>query len=438
VQVYRENQESSEWIRWGNDILVSTGGDWTGQGVLSFNHDGTILAIGSRNANASKGQVQVLQLQEDADADADADADGIPQPQLWNLVGQIIVGAQDGEHSGASLQLSSDGSTLVIGSPFYDHEAGTQAEQIMIGRVTVWNYDGDANVWNQSAEIVGEAAGDEFGTDLALSAQADRLAIGAPSNDAVVVSSENVFTSKQENVGHVRVYEYNTSTLAWVQLGADINGEKYLDYSGGSIAMSSNGARIAIGAYMNDGMSEANPLDNRGHVRVYEYDDGGTLNRWEQVWFDIDGENPLDFSGGSIAMNENGSKLIVGAQNNDANGMEVRAGHARVFGFSATGWVQIAEDLDGEEGKDMFGYSVAMSGDGERVVVGAPAIARGDVNPDPGTVYVYQLMDVALSTSPPSSSPPRTSSGSSRGGRFFHRVIGIVVGCGCVIMSTSM
>mgnify|MGYP003327943901 CR=1 FL=1 len=53
---------------------------------------------------------------------------------------------------------------------------------------------------------------------------------------------------------------------SWTQVADDIDGEDYRDESGYSVAMSSDGTRIAIGAYRNDG----NDSDS-GHVRVYEY-----------------------------------------------------------------------------------------------------------------------------------------------------------------------
>ena len=56
---------------------------------------------------------------------------------------------------------------------------------------------------------------------------------------------------------------------SWSQtlLGADIDGEAAFDYSGRSVSLSSDGTRVAIGAYLNDG---ANGNDS-GHVRVYRF-----------------------------------------------------------------------------------------------------------------------------------------------------------------------
>ena len=63
--------------------------------------------------------------------------------------------------------------------------------------------------------------------------------------------------------GHVRIYEYASST--WSQAGADIDGEAYDDNSGTSVSSSSDGTEVAIGAPNNGGGGSYS-----GHVRVYD------------------------------------------------------------------------------------------------------------------------------------------------------------------------
>jgi hypothetical protein len=100
------------------------------------------------------------------------------------------------------------------------------------------------------ADIDGEAAGDSSG-EVSLSADGNRLAIGAGGNDGNGTDS-----------GHVRVYEW--SDMAWTQIGADIDGEAARDFSG-AVSLSSDGNRLAIGAGSNDGNGDVS-----GHVRVYD------------------------------------------------------------------------------------------------------------------------------------------------------------------------
>ena len=66
------------------------------------------------------------------------------------------------------------------------------------------------------------------------------------------------------NSGHTRVFEYNGTD--WAQIGEDIDGEDASDQSGASVALSADGTRLAVGAYINGGVNG----DFSGHARVYD------------------------------------------------------------------------------------------------------------------------------------------------------------------------
>mmetsp|Transcript_59396 Transcript_59396/g.70811 ORF Transcript_59396/g.70811 Transcript_59396/m.70811 type:complete len:92 (+) Transcript_59396:121-396(+) len=85
-----------------------------------------------------------------------------------------------------------------------------------------------------------------------MSSDGNTLAIGAPGNDGNGILS-----------GHVRVYKFDGSD--WTQVGSDIDGEESGDLSGGSVAMSSDGNTLAIGALGN--AVNGNYSDS---VRVYK------------------------------------------------------------------------------------------------------------------------------------------------------------------------
>ena len=107
-----------------------------------------------------------------------------------------------------------------------------------------------------------------------------------------------------EDFGLVRIYTWNGSS--WVQKGQTLYGEARFDGFGSSISMP-NSNLIAIGAAYNDGNS-ANGMDNRGHVRVYQWD--GAL--WQQIGLDIDGEAAGDNSAKSVSMPSD-DVLAIGA-----------------------------------------------------------------------------------------------------------------------------
>ena len=113
--------------------------------------------------------------------------------------------------------------------------------------------------------------------------------------------------------------------LSQIQLGTDIDGEVGNDQSGRSVSLSSDGTRVAIGAYLNDGANG----NASGHVRVYDWN--GTA--WTQVGTDIDGEAASDLSGTSVALSSDGTRVAIGAYGNDGNGSD--SGHVRVYRFAS-------------------------------------------------------------------------------------------------------
>src|SRR5690606_20058757 len=110
------------------------------------------------------------------------------------------------------------------------------------------------------------------------------------------------------NSGHVRVYE-NISGV-WTQIGQDIDGEAAGDISGFSVALSSDGSIVAIGARFNSGNGV-----NSGHVRIYE----NVLGIWTQIGNDIDGEATGDMSGSSVSLSSDGTIVAIGAPYNTGN-----------------------------------------------------------------------------------------------------------------------
>jgi hypothetical protein len=263
-----------------------------------------------------------------------------PALSAQTQAGLDLDGEAAGDNSGRSVSMSSNGNRLAIGA-FSNDGNGTDA-----GHVRVYELAGGA--WSQvGADIDGEAAGDFSSLSLSLSSSVNRLAIGAPRNDG-----------NGANAGHVRVFELVGGL--WMQLGLDIEGEAAADESGISVAFSSSGNRLAIGAFFNDGNGS-----KAGHVRVFELTGG----LWTQIGLDIDGEAAGDQSGYSVSMSSSGNRLAIGAFSNAGNGFE--AGHVRVYDLAGGTWIQLGADIDGESAGDLSGYSVSLSATGSRIAIGA-------------------------------------------------------------------
>lgn len=178
--------------------------------------------------------------------------------------------------------------------------------------------------------------------------------------------------------GLVRVYENIGGT--WTQVVGDINGEAENDLSGTSVALSYDGNIVAIGAPKNDGASGA----DSGHVRVYENQNG----TWVQVGNDIDGKAAGIESGTSVALSLDGSIVVIGAPLNGTGADEFR-GQVSIYENQNGTWVQKGSDLNGEAAYDEFGTSVSISTNNNIIAVGAPGngIAPGA---NSGHVRVFQ------------------------------------------------
>ena len=170
-------------------------------------------------------------------------------------LGTDIDGEAAGDESGRSVSLSSDGSRVAIGAPYND---GTGIDR---GHVRIYEYSGSS--WTQlGIDINGEADADLSGWSVSLSPDGSRVAIGAPYNNGTGTDA-----------GYVRIYEYSGGS--WTQFGSDIDGEAAGDESGRSVSLSSDGSRVAIGAYHNDGTGTG-----AGHVRIF----GLTLSSINQIF----------------------------------------------------------------------------------------------------------------------------------------------------------
>ena len=260
----------------------------------------------------------------------------------WTQTGGDIDGQAANDESGYTTSLSNDGTIVAIGA-YKNDDAANNA-----GTVEVFQYSSGS--WSQlGSDIDGEAAQDQSGFAISLNGDGTILAIGAHQNDG---------SQSGNDYGHVRVYEYSSGS--WSQLGSDIDGESSNDYSGHTVSLSNDGTILAIGAYKNDGNGT-----NSGHVRVYEYS-GST---WSQIGSDIDGEAANDQSGYSVSLNNDGTVVAIGAHQNDGNGSN--SGHVRVYEYSGSSWSQKGGDIDGESNGDRSGYSVAINSDGTIVVIGA-------------------------------------------------------------------
>ena len=147
----------------------------------------------------------------------------------------------------------------------------------------------------------------------------------------------------------------------WNQVGNSINGQAAGDAFGYSTAISANGNIIAVGANSSDSNGNAS-----GQVRIFEYSN----NVWSQIGSDINGETGGDQTGQSVSLSNDGSVVAIGEPFN--NDLGFTSGQVRVFRNINNSWIQVGQDLYGENSSAEGGKSVHLSADGSVVAFGIP------------------------------------------------------------------
>ena len=345
------------WTRMGADIDGHRALDSAGRG-LSISADGSIVGIGASSNDgpsgtaASMGQVRIYRYTPNKAAVTNVN-DASFGPLGWTRIGSDIYGDAANDQEGSNVALSADGNTFVTGA---DNGGG--------GKGRIRTYDWNGIQWNKrGSDIIGEFSGDQFGSSVAISANGNIIAGAAPRNDG----SGNA----RVDSGSVRVYYWNTNINDWTQQGGDIDGEATGDGNDGiHISLSYDGTIIAIGAPRNDGTDGTlDTGNNRGHVRIYKYD-----------------------------VNKTQEQLIQGVAN-----------------FGPVGWIRLSnqsgymDDIGGGGAADnWFGRCVSLSSDGTKVIIGEPGYdeVQGGVNyADLGRAtvrYIATTNSITYSSSNPS------------------------------------
>jgi hypothetical protein len=197
------------------------------------------------------------------------------------------------------------------------------------------------------------------------------------------------------------------------------------DLFGNALALSADGATLAIGAYFEDSAvtgttHDGNAIDddntrvNSG--AVYIFDRNGTS--WsQQAYIKASNTGAGDQFGNAISLSGDGNILAIGANLEDGSAVGINdtvqtdgaldSGAAYVFTRADDAWTQQSLIKAPNTGAgDDFGYAAALSNDGETLVVGAiqedgdgrdaednAAVVGGDPTDNSvsnsGAVYIY-------------------------------------------------
>ncbi len=232
VRIY---ENTTSWAQIGSDIIGSEAQSNFGESV-ALDQTGTTLAIGNSfftvNDVFFSGQVRVYSW----------------SGTSWGLKGSVLNGGED-DAFGASVSLSDDGNRLVVGAPDSFFGLGPT----YFGYAQVFDFSTD---WNSIGTITSDLDMDSFGKAVAISGDGTH-----------VISGATGYLEGTNPNGRVKIYKQVAS--AWEQVGTTLSGEGEFDNFGGTVALSSSGLRLAVGASANQGGGPS-----AGHVRIFEFGEG--------------------------------------------------------------------------------------------------------------------------------------------------------------------
>lgn len=162
---------------------------------------------------------------------------------------------------------------------------------------------------------------DQFGWSVDLSSSGDTLVVGAVGEDSADDGVDaDPFDDNAEFAGAVTVFARTGS--AWShQAFIKASNSGAGDYFGHRVALSSDGNTLAVSAPFEDSSSAGvngpynDGATNAGAVYVFVRDDLG----WEQqAYIKASNTNPSDFFGDGLALSGNGNTLVVGAYGEDS------------------------------------------------------------------------------------------------------------------------
>lgn len=326
----------------------------------------------------------------------------------WVLLGQEINATASAVESGYDVGINYDGNTIVIGTPGQD-------------RMRVYDLN-VSNNWSPRTSngynIFSSQNPQRAGHSVSINASGNVAAMGAPlanrvwifdiepevgtglmSGNPLVVpgtyAGGSVDLDDEGNTVVVGAYKSNSERgqvlvydfigANWVQRGQTLSGVNNYDQFGFDVSMSNDGNTIAVGSKGWDS-NPNNTTYEIGETAVYDWDGSS----WVQRGSSIQGVNFFDQCGFSVSLSGNGNRMAIGYKG--SNEATTAAGLVRIFDWNGTAWVQNGDAIYGDGISVYSGHSVALSDNGSILAIGAIQ-GTGPINEftnQQGQVRIYE------------------------------------------------
>jgi cytoskeletal protein CcmA (bactofilin family) len=326
----------------------------------------------------------------------------------FTQVGQNINGKVSDETGGHSISLSDDATLLAVGFPYLTYYGTVENPEC----VRVYEYNASVDEWQQLGNDIvkpysvsdwgGGANRTEFGCSVSLVKNntneiivAVGLKLASNTNHSNHVGSDN---NTNSSAGAVAVFKRNAGNttvppIGWEQYGEVIFSQSNNaadQYFGSSVSLTNEGRTLAVGApYWNN---------YQGFVEVWDYNSaitpkwvvrGGSTNQAKWLLKQTSSIVNNQVFGTSVQLSSDGDKIIIGAPS-------MYVGFVEIYTYDATnGWEikgsRISQPNGDGDAKDSFGLSVAMNDECDTIVIGCP---HNDVNnSEMGFISIYNYDD---------------------------------------------
>ena len=346
---------------WGSEVRITSSdalstNDYFGRSV-SMSSDGTKVIVGANGKGGNNtGAVYIFTYSGGS----------------WDAGTKIQAASPSAaDNFGSKVSMSSDGTKVAVAAHYQD-SGGNGA-----GAVYIYTYSGGS--WGSEVRLLAPdaAAGDQFGHGLAISGDGTKVIVGAHAE-----------TTGGSWSGAAYIFTYSGSS--W-DAGTKIvaSDAQVEDNFGYDVSINSDGTKVIVGAlYEDTGGSNA----GAAYIFVYNGSSWDTGTKIMAPDPEVD-----DVFGNGVYMSSDGTKVIVGADAEDGgSGSPLNAaGTAYIFTYSGSSWDTGTKIMapDAEAG-DRFGRFVAMNSDGTKVIVGATEEGTGGSSA--GAVYVFDYQATAL------------------------------------------
>jgi FG-GAP repeat len=347
-------------------IFTRSGTGWTEQNAAADPNDATgtdAPAFGGSFAISADGNTALV---------AEGDGAWVFGRAGTSWVRQTRLEIEGATGAGTIVAMSANGDTAVV--------AGPSAP----GPVAAWVFTRQGGSWStHGIPLVAGGAGprppgsaqelENFASSVAVSGDGDTVLVGAD------------WDSGKTGAAWVFV----RSGTGWVQQGPKLTatspseGESF----GDSVALSADGDAALVGAV---GNRQRPPEGSPPEGAAYVFARSGAA--WTQAAKLTDGEHDYGWGlGRTVALSADGNTALIGAH-----------GRAIIYYSGSAGWIEHQPALEADPyednavygGTNAFGSIVALSGDGTRAVIGAPAeegCGRYDNEPcsDTATIWAF-------------------------------------------------